>query len=72
MKFLLDTVTRHVELTGSRLGSRMLENWAAEWKHFRKVMPRDYKRVLQVQAEAAANGLDEDQTNHMIMEVARG
>ena len=72
VKFLLDTVTRHVELTGSRLGSRMLENWAAEWKHFRKVMPRDYKRVLQVQAEAAANGLDEDQTNHMIMEVARG
>ena len=72
VKFLLDTVTRHVELTGSRLGSRMLGNWAAEWKHFRKVMPRDYKRVLQVQAEAAANGLDEDQTNHLIMEVARG
>jgi glutamate synthase (NADPH/NADH) large chain len=72
VKFLLDTIGRHVEYTGSVLGSEMIKNWSNEWSKFRKVMPRDFKRVLQVQAEAAANGLDEDQTNHMIMEVARG
>jgi glutamate synthase (NADPH/NADH) large chain len=72
VKFLLDTIGRHIDYTGSVLGSELIKNWSNEWSKFRKVMPRDYKRVLQVQAEAAANGLDEDQTNHMIMEVARG
>jgi len=35
-------------------------------------MPRDYKRVLAVQAEAAAEGLTQDQIDDRVMEAARG
>ena len=35
-------------------------------------MPRDFKRVLDVRAEAEAEGLDEDQANARIMEVLHG
>jgi glutamate synthase (NADPH/NADH) large chain len=43
-----------------------------EVSRFRKVMPRDYKRVLAVQAEAAAEGLTQDQIDDRVMEAARG
>jgi hypothetical protein len=35
-------------------------------------MPTDYKRVLRVMAEAEAEGLDEDETLHRVMEAAHG
>jgi hypothetical protein len=39
---------------------------------FRKVMPKDYQRVLTVIAESEAAGLDEHETVDKIMEAARG
>jgi len=51
-------VGRHVELTGSSLGARILGDWDQQVRRFVKVMPRDYKRVLQAQARAAAVGRD--------------
>jgi glutamate synthase domain-containing protein 2/glutamate synthase domain-containing protein 1/glutamate synthase domain-containing protein 3 len=39
-------VTRHVELTGSRRGQWLLENWAEMLPRFVKVYPHEYKRVL--------------------------
>ena len=39
-------VARHVELTGSRLGARLLSDWPSTGSQFTKVMPRDYKRAL--------------------------
>jgi glutamate synthase (ferredoxin) len=49
-------IVRHVQYTGSELGSRVLESFEALQSLFVKVMPRDYKRVLQAQARAAAAG----------------
>jgi glutamate synthase (NADPH/NADH) large chain len=37
----------HVRYTGSRRGSYILDNWENLISHFVKVMPTDYKRVLQ-------------------------
>jgi glutamate synthase (ferredoxin) len=39
-------IARHVQLTGSVLGARLLRDWNATSLQFIKVMPRDYKRAL--------------------------
>ena len=58
----IDTVVsllkRHLELTDSPLAARVLREWDRHLKRFVRVMPRDYKRVLQAQARAAAIGRD--------------
>jgi glutamate synthase domain-containing protein 3 len=41
-------ITRHVELTGSRRASWILENWAEAQARFIKIFPHEYKRVLGV------------------------
>lgn len=46
-------IREHVEMTGSSLGQSMLEDWDNVVKKFVKVMPHDYKRVLEEQAAAA-------------------
>jgi glutamate synthase domain-containing protein 2/glutamate synthase domain-containing protein 1/glutamate synthase domain-containing protein 3 len=44
----------HLAYTGSTVAKRVLDNWAEESKHFVKVMPRDYRKVLERQAEMEA------------------
>jgi glutamate synthase (NADPH) large chain len=59
----------HVDATDSTIGQRILADWASEQRCFVKVMPRDYKRVLQAIAEAEHSGTDPDQA---IMAAASG
>jgi glutamate synthase (NADPH/NADH) large chain len=42
-----DLVENHVRFTGSALGRRLLDNWEMMVARFVKVMPTEYKRVLQ-------------------------
>jgi glutamate synthase (ferredoxin) len=49
-------IERHVEHTGSTLGQRLLEEWAEVQNEFVVVMPRDYRRVLETEAHALAEG----------------
>jgi glutamate synthase (ferredoxin) len=51
-------IMKHVQYTGSDLGARVLGEWGDAVRRFVKVMPRDYKRVLQAEARAAAAGRD--------------
>jgi glutamate synthase (NADPH/NADH) large chain len=46
LAFVLGRIARHVELTGSALGARLLAEWSSTSLQFTKVMPRDYKRAL--------------------------
>ncbi len=69
---LADLVRRFTEETGSEVARRLLDDWPAALERFTLVMPRDFKRVLDVRAEAEAEGLDEDQANARIMEVLHG
>jgi glutamate synthase (NADPH/NADH) large chain len=71
LEFLRDIVARHRDLTGSSVAERIVVSWETESSAFRKVMPKDYKRVLTVIAESTAAGLDETETVDRIMEAAR-
>jgi glutamate synthase (NADPH) large chain len=54
-------VKRHATLTGSRRAAGVLSDWERYRMNFVKVMPKDYKRVLQALARAKAAGLSGDQ-----------
>ena len=47
-----DLIARHVELTGSAIGRRLLDAWAVARGQFVVVMPRDFKRVKAAEATA--------------------
>jgi glutamate synthase (NADPH/NADH) large chain len=70
--WLKDIIRRHGELTGSAVAEQLLAAWTVEVSKFRKVMPRDYKSVLNVLAAAKAEGLSEEETSDRVMEAARG
>ena len=50
-------LAEHLDRTGSGPAQRILDNWQASIGEFRKVMPRDYRRVLQERAQRAADEL---------------
>ena len=53
---LRDLITRHVAHTGSTVGAEVLARFDTALPSFVKVMPRDYKRVRNAMARAAAEG----------------
>ncbi|HZU46652.1 MAG TPA: glutamate synthase-related protein, partial [Mycobacterium sp.] len=69
LDWLYGMIQSHVDNTDSTVGQRILSDWASEQRHFVKVMPLDYKRVLQAIAEAERDGADVDQA---IMAAAHG
>jgi glutamate synthase (NADPH/NADH) large chain len=71
-EWLRATIERHGEFTGSAVAERVLNAWTVEVAKFRKVMPRDYKKVLAVMATAKAEGLNEADTANRVMEASRG
>ena len=44
---LKELISNHFKYTGSTVAEKILLNWSNEIKNFSKVMPTDYKRVLQ-------------------------
>ena len=55
-KEIQSLIQRHVELTGSVVGAEALDDWSAFVSQCVKVMPTDYKRVLnEMKTQAAAN-----------------
>jgi glutamate synthase (NADPH/NADH) large chain len=50
-------IKRHVKLTNSNLGQRFLDDWEKSKELFIKVIPRDYKAVLQKRAQEQAKSL---------------
>ena len=69
LKYLQDMLTEHRDETGSTVAAKVLGNWAVAQTKFAKVMPRDYKRVLDAIDVAERTGRD---VNEAIMEAARG
>jgi glutamate synthase domain-containing protein 3 len=43
-------IEKHVEHTGSKVGTELLADWAGSVKQFKKVFPRDYARILRGRA----------------------
>jgi glutamate synthase (NADPH/NADH) large chain len=69
---LHELVQRHFDETGSQVAARLLASWSVEVSRFRKVMPTDYRRVLEVMDRATADGLNEDEMMVRVMEAANG
>jgi len=72
LRDLREIVECHRLETESMVAAHILDNWDVESAAFRKVMPQDYKRVLDVMARARAEGLSDDRTLERVMEAARG
>jgi glutamate synthase (NADPH/NADH) large chain len=70
--FLFQTVKRHRDLTDSTLADRLLADWDFAIAHFRKIMPRDYKRVVTVMREAEEGGFSEQEALGRVMVAAHG
>jgi len=69
LEYLHATIQAHVDATDSAVGQRILADWRDLQRHFVKVMPRDYKKVLQAIARAERDGVDVDKA---IMAAAHG
>jgi glutamate synthase (NADPH/NADH) large chain len=68
-EWLTALIARHREETGSPVGERLLANWASTAVDFVKVLPRDYRRVLEATRKALADGTSVDEA---VMAVAQG
>jgi len=60
MNRVKEKIEKHVELTGSKRGQSILDDWPAIAQKFLKIMPQDYERVLQAQTRAEERGLQGD------------
>ena len=56
-EFVFDLVRRHQKYTQSTVAAEILAKWDENVAHFRKVMPTDYRRVLE-ERKAQAAGQD--------------
>jgi glutamate synthase (ferredoxin) len=61
VKAVHDLVSRHAQLTGSKRAQEILASWNQLVPSFVRVMPNDYKRVLDAQAKMRAAGLSQEE-----------
>ena len=57
---LKELVRRHAAATGSARARRILDDWEAWRPRFVRVLPNDYRRVLEAQARMRETGLSEE------------
>jgi glutamate synthase (NADPH/NADH) large chain len=69
LDWLRDRIERHRAETGSAVAEAMLSNWSVESSNFVKVIPKDFKRVLEAERKALAEGTDPVEA---VMAAARG
>jgi glutamate synthase (NADPH/NADH) large chain len=55
---LFNLISRHAQETKSKRASELLATWPSSLARFTKVIPRDYKRVLEIEADAISRGED--------------
>ncbi|MFT4187584.1 MAG: glutamate synthase large subunit [Aeromicrobium sp.] len=67
---LRDLLRKHADETGSTVAEALLADWPAALTRFTEIMPVNYRKVLEAQAAAQAEGLSEEQTTARMMEVA--
>jgi glutamate synthase (NADPH/NADH) large chain len=67
--FLRETLTKHAAETASAVATSLLADWDQTVLRFSKIMPRDYKRVLEAARKAEEQGIDVDTA---IMAAAHG
>tara|TARA_B100000579_G_scaffold260390_2_gene214547 strand:+ start:142 stop:2685 length:2544 start_codon:yes stop_codon:yes gene_type:complete len=66
---LRDLIRLHHEETSSGIASTILDNWHQQIRNFKKVMPKDYRRVLDAISTAEEQGQDVEEA---VMAAAKG
>jgi len=66
-RWLRETVRRHWAATGSAVAHRLLADWYKAIESFVKVMPKDYKRVLQATQAAIERGMPSEEAAMAVM-----
>ena len=66
---LRDIIRRHLEETNSAVAATVLDRWHQHVRSFKKVMPKDYRRVLDAIATAEEHGHNVEEA---IMAAAKG
>ena len=61
IKQVHELVSRHAQLTGSKRAQEILASWNQLVPSFVRVMPNDYRRVLDAQAKMRAAGLSQEE-----------
>ena len=69
LDFLRDIIRRHCDETGSEIASTILDRWHQQIRHFKKVIPKDYKRVIDAITTAEEQGQDVEEA---VMAAAKG
>ena len=69
LDFLRDIIRRHSDETGSEVASMILDRWHQQVRHFKKVIPKDYKRVIEAITTAEEQGQDVEEA---VMAAAKG
>ncbi len=64
-------IEKHQRLTGSKAAGRVLDGWNEMVPRIRKVMPKDYKRMLQAFATAELSGLSGKEAEMAAFELNR-
>ncbi len=61
IELVKNLIHNHASLTGSKRAAEVLLNWEETLPKFVRVMPHDYARVLEAQAQMRAKGLPEEE-----------
>ncbi|HWD51952.1 MAG TPA: glutamate synthase large subunit [Acidimicrobiales bacterium] len=67
--WLKDRITMHYDETGSEVARAVLADWVGNAEQFVKVMPKEYRRVLEATEKAVAEGRSVDEA---VMQVTGG
>ncbi len=65
-------VRTHHEETGSEVAAALLEDWETSLTRFTEIIPRDFRIVMEAKAKAEADGLDDNEVAHKMMEALHG
>ena len=69
VEFIKSILNKHLGYTQSSVAEKILDNWSGYQDRFVKVMPKQYKRVLDAIRRGKEKGLTEEQA---VMEAANG
>jgi glutamate synthase domain-containing protein 3 len=61
VELVKDLLARHIRFTHSPVAARLLVDWERSRSRFIKVIPRDYKRVMEAMKKAQETGMSADE-----------
>ena len=61
LKIVKDMVKKHYSYTNSEKADKILKDWSDASSKFVKVVPRDYKRMIDAIGQARQQGMDKDE-----------